>query len=125
MTLYELLESAHLDAMGLLDETEQKAFEDGFRGASPGVQAQIRAEQSRWARTSARMIDEEPPASLKPRVLARVAEAIEDEAAPVAGAIGRGGVILPIQNASRVSPLWRAAAIGFATAAVISLATVL
>jgi hypothetical protein len=125
MTLYELLESAHLDAMGLLDENEQKAFEDAFRAASPGVQSQIRAEQGRWARTAARLIDEEPPSSLKPRVLARVAEAIEDETAPIAGLIGREGLVLPVRNASRVSPLWRAAAIGFATAALVSLVTVL
>lgn len=142
MNLRELLETAHLDALGLLDEQEQRDFEAAFNGATPGVRAQIRAEQARWARTAARFSEEEPPASLREKVLDRVGAAIEEASTPVAGTIAASGLavsretqkstsqrfassVLSIGVASRVSPLWRAASIGFATAAMVCLGVLL
>lgn len=122
MKLHELLESAHLDALGLLDEQEQRAFEDAFVTASPAVQRQVRAEQARWATTSLDASNAEPPPSLKARVMAKVEEAMR------AGRVGsRSGTdsVLRLSSPRRVSPLWRGAAIGFAAAAALSLFTTL
>jgi hypothetical protein len=49
----ELFEMASLDALGLLDEQERRAFEEGFAAAAPSVKAQLRAAQSRVAEIDA------------------------------------------------------------------------
>ncbi|QYU70067.1 hypothetical protein J4558_08100 [Leptolyngbya sp. 15MV] len=51
MPFHDLLEMAVLDTLGLLDEQEQAAFEMAFRSAPPAVQAQVRREQTRFAKT--------------------------------------------------------------------------
>lgn len=110
MTLQQLLENAHLDALGLLDESEQEAFDRAYRAAPPAIREQIRAEQARWAEHAGMLPEVAPPAGLRDRVLAAVAaaagEQVEDE--PVL-------VLEPVQ---RVSKWWRVGAIGLATAAV-------
>ena len=113
MNLQQLIELAVLDAMGLLDESEQGQFESAFRSASPPVQAQVRREQTRLSVIEALLPDVEPPAGLRAAVVDAVRRQIEIEglvrAEGVAGAI-------PLIPSRRVSPLWRAGALGLAAA---------
>lgn len=123
MTNRELLELASLDAMGLLDDQERRAFEEAFRQASPAMQAQVRREQERLADLEADLPAVEPPQGLRERVLAAVRDAMQSVPGRrrVAGVVGR---VAPAEwSVSRnVSPLWRAACIGFATATVVLMA---
>jgi len=123
MTSRDLLEMASLDAMGLLDDEERREFEQAFRQSSPAMQAQVRREQNRLTDLEASLPQVEPPASLRERVLARVRDAMEAMAGSrAAGVVGR---VAPAEwrLTRNVSPLWRAACIGFATATVVLLAT--
>ena len=113
MTIQELLENAQLDALGLLDEQERDAFEAAFAAAPPALQDQIRREQTRWCRPDDLLPNVKPRAELKARVLAAVSEAAGH---PVAAALEP--LTLPIAG-RRVSAIWRAAAIGMATAALV------
>ncbi len=118
LTTQELLEMASLDALGLLEPEERKAFERAFRDAAPEVRAEIRREQSRLTSQHELLPDVEPPAGLRGRVLAAVSEAIGVvRGREVVGSIAPGAWALR----RNVSPLWRAAAIGFATATIVLL----
>lgn len=114
MTTHELLELASLDALGLLDDDEREAFERAFLAAPPALQAQIRREQARIARADALLPQVEAPPSLRARVLAAVRDAIQ--AVQSRRAADRPLTILPSRG---VNPLWRAAAIGCAAAAIV------
>jgi hypothetical protein len=81
MTVRELLENAHLDALGLLDDDERAAFERAFRSAPASVRAQIRDEQSRWARMESCLPRTEPGEDLRERVLAAIRSEIDLESA--------------------------------------------
>lgn len=96
----ELLELALVDALGLLDEVESARFERGFLAAPPGVQAEIRALQDRVAADRLLLSDDQPPASLRLRTLARVAAAIETQA----GAIAPIAVIGPSRAQRATAP---------------------
>jgi len=115
MTTRELLELASLDAMGLLDEQERVAFERAFRAAAPAVRRQVRREQERLTGDVSTLPEIDPPADLRERVLDSVRVAI---AAARQDVVGR---IVPEEFSLRanVSPLWRAACIGFATATLV------
>lgn len=113
MTIQELLENAQLDALGLLDEQERDAFEAAFASAPPALQDQIRREQARWCRPDELLPNVKPRAELKARVMAAVAEAA---GTPVAADLEP--VTYPMAS-RRVSAIWRAAAIGMGTAAVV------
>lgn len=116
-----LFEMASLDALGLLDAEERVAFEEAFRAAPPALQAQLRREQHRLTSVDDLLPDVEPAAGLRDRVLAAVRDAI----AAVSGVAEREVIakIVPAHWSvrSRVSPIWRAACIGFATATVVLL----
>jgi hypothetical protein len=114
MTLKELFENAHLDALGLLDGAEQEAFERAFSEASPEVKAQIRAEQARWAAEQVLLPDVQPSPDLKDRVMAAVAAAavraeVESNSDPAP---------LPFHPTLRVSRWWRVSAVAAAAAVV-------
>jgi hypothetical protein len=117
----ELFEMASLDALGLLDEQERRAFEEGFAAAAPSVKAQLRAAQSRVAEIDAFLPRVSPRAGLRDRVLAAVQAAIDaaipsrNPVAKVHGA-GREAPLLPSRG---VSAIWRAVAIGCAAAVVV------
>lgn len=115
MKTHELIESALLDAFGLLDDEEREAFERAFAAASPAVQAQVRREQTRFASMDMLLPDAALPADLKARVLERVRRAIAAEAAPAQGTHAP----LPFVRSRRVSPVWRAGALACAAAAVV------
>lgn len=126
MNTQQLIEMAVLDALALLDDEEREDFERSFRSASPDVQAHVRREQTRLCNIESILPDVEPPAGLRAAVLAAVRDeiALERDHA-VAGRIGRGAAAVQLLPARRVSPLWRAAAVGLATASVVFGATTL
>jgi hypothetical protein len=109
MTLQELLEHAHLDALGQLDEREQAAFEAAYTVAPLSVQAQIRREQARFATMEHLLPQVDPPAELRERVLSAVNAAMIAQNA---------GSDLGLRPARRVHRAWRAASIGLVTAMV-------
>jgi len=114
MSLQELIELSILDVMGLLDEREQSAFEAAFRTASPAVQAQVRREQTRLSRIEALLPDVTPPSGLRAAVL----EAVRSHIATADKSDER--LLIPAILKSRgVTPLWRAAAMGLAAAAIV------
>jgi len=122
MNTKELLELASLDALGLLDEDERVEFEKAFRQAPASIREQIRREQARLACDESLLPQVQLPATLRDKVLRRVREAIE-AVRPSPAATGVLATIHshPASWSSRVSPLWRAACIGFATATVVLL----
>lgn len=122
MTTKEILELATLDALGLLEDDERREFERAFRQATPSVQRQVRDEQMRLTGDAGLLPDVEPASNLRDRVIARVRDAMQAVAdrtssVDVLGRIGPSIWSLRFN----VSPLWRAACIGFATATVVLL----
>lgn len=125
MTIQDLLESAQLDALGLLDEQDRDAFERAFQAAPEALQKQIRREQERLCRMDALLPEVDLPDTLWPKVKAAVLQAQAAAIAEVDGTViphtaaERNVRPLPMSRASAVHRLWRAAAIAFATAAVV------
>lgn len=130
MTVQELLENAQLDALGLLDEREREDFERAFWAAPPGLQTQIRREQARLCRVETLLPDATPREELRQLVLSSIrsaqltgapdaAPSHEDQTVAAHDASPRYARTLPMARARGVSRLWRAGAIGFATAAVV------
>ncbi|MGD9692549.1 MAG: hypothetical protein AB7G17_11060 [Phycisphaerales bacterium] len=120
MSTRDLFELAALDVLGLLDDEERRDFENAFRAATPAVQAQVRREQLRVADLDEWLPRVDAPAGLKTRVLSEVRAAIaavraghardhvSNRLSPLAAALQRN-----------VSPLWRAATVGFAASLVL------
>jgi hypothetical protein len=131
MTSRQLLEYASLDALGLLDDEERRAFDEAFAASPPAVQAQVRREQQRFASTAEDLLpDVAPPPGLRFRVLSAVREAIAGVGAGLNGNTSASPALHAADNdASLVAQrsrswwnsaaLWRAACIGFATASVV------
>jgi hypothetical protein len=119
MNTRELIELAQLDALCLLDEGEREAFERAFAAAPPAVRRQIRAEQARLAQIDMLLPLDEPPATLREKVLARIRAAMAEAAGARVTPHDPASGDLPIRPSRRVSPIWRAAALGFATAAML------
>ena len=117
-----LFEMATLDALGLLDAEERRAFEDAFQSASPALKEELRREQRRLTNLENVLPDVAPPASLRDRVLVAVRDAMSAMAPSRAGDVIAkiGSPEWSIRRA--VSPVWRAACIGFATATVVLIA---
>jgi hypothetical protein len=113
----ELIELSLLDIMGLLDEDERGAFERAFTRTSPEVQAHIRREQTRLAHIDFLLPEVEAPAGLRSAVLEAVRRAMSETVAEEVP--GQLAFMPAMQTSRRVSPLWRAGAVGFATAAVV------
>jgi len=120
MTTHELIELAVLDALALLEEDEQADFDRAFAAAAPSVQAHIRREQTRFSNLDALLPDVDPPADLRAKVIQAVRAAMAEAAAQTG--VGHtihtaGRDTEPMIPSRRVSPLWRASSLGFATAA--------
>ncbi|MCC5785499.1 MAG: hypothetical protein JJU33_02220 [Phycisphaerales bacterium] len=115
MTTQELIESAVLDTMGLLDEKEQAAFDRAFDAAPPQVQAHVRREQTRFADIDAILPDVEPPAELRSAVIEAVREAMAD--ALVTG--GPEADSLTLRPSKGVSSAWRLGAVAAVAIAVV------
>lgn len=103
MTLQQLLEHAHLDALGLLDPADQAGFEKAFAGAPPALKAVIREEQARWAESF--LPDAEPSPELREKVLAAVSAAMLEAGRFSDHEVGE------LHGARRVPSWWRAAAV--------------
>lgn len=126
MNTQELFELAILDAFGMLDPQESEAFERAFAAAPPAVQAQVRREQVRMTRMDELLPKVDPPPGLRALVLDRVRqEALREETAQQESELvdrrqHAGRAFVPsLMPSRRVSPLWRAAALGLATACVL------
>ena len=117
MNTQELIELAVLDAMGLLDEQEREAFDAAFAGAPPAIQAQVRREQTRLSLSQDILPDVEPPAGLRAMVVDAVRRAMETPGERRHRHVRAG--LVALMPARQVSPLWRAASVGFAAAAVV------
>lgn len=122
MTSRELFELAHLDALGLLDETDRVSYDRAFRNAPAALRMQLRTEQERVAISPPLLPNEEPSSELRERVLETVSLAmLESESFDVSG--GRGafaGANGPTTNGrERVSWAWRAGAIGLLSCVVL------
>lgn len=125
MTHKDLLELALLDSLSMLDDDERSAFEEAFHAAPPHIQAQVRREQARFARSESLLPDVSPPASLRARVVdaVRRAMALDPAEAPEHSLrlndpddISR----LPaLAHRRKVAALWRAVALGSVAAAVV------
>jgi len=132
MTTRELIELAQLDALGLLDDQEREAFDRAFAAAPASIQAQLRREQTRLARTDWVPIDGEPPAELRDAVLTdvaaaalkdRVLTAVRREMGVSAHRHEGGRLHPPIHQVRSVSRVWRVGALASAAAAVALAAT--
>ncbi len=89
----EIFELAQLEVIGALEPTESARLERMFRDASPTLQREVVEFQAALATEGALLPSVNPEGSLRLRVLASVAEAVEahdDQLAPIAS-IGRGG----------------------------------
>ena len=135
----ELLELATADAMGVLEDVDSARFEKAFAAASPSMQAEIRALQDRLCSDPAFLSDGQPPASLRLKTLARVAEAVEENgAAPIATigparartqqrqAVDRDALVREILERTALERrptqhIWRAAALFLFAALVVAL----
>lgn len=113
----ELIELSLLDAMGLLDEEERTGFERAFSRTSPEIQAHIRREQTRLAYIDFLLPAVEPAAGLRSAVLEAVRRAMSEGAEAEVEA--EAAFMPALRPSRRVSPLWRAGAVGLATAAVV------
>ncbi|KAA0215038.1 MAG: hypothetical protein DYG94_03695 [Leptolyngbya sp. PLA3] len=119
MSTRDLIELAALDALGMLEPKDQAEFERAFREAPASVRAQLRAEQARIADLF--QVDAEPSPDLRDRVVAAVSAAVEAEVLGGSRAVVHhpGRVVPKVSRIRRVSPLWRAAAIGLSVAVVV------
>ncbi len=116
MTIRELLEHAHMDALGLLDEQDRAAFDAAFRAAPPALREQVRAEQGRMARMESTLPRVTPDASLRDRVVMAVEHAITEQT--LNGAMSGDAGVGDFRSNRRLSA-WRSGAIAMACAAVI------
>jgi hypothetical protein len=108
MKLQQLLENAHLDALGMLDADEQSQFNKAFASAPPAVRAQIRGEQARVADLGDLLPDVTPSPELRDRVLAAISAEMLAQSAGTADASD----VYDLRSPSRVSRRWRTAAVG-------------
>ncbi|HEX8877209.1 MAG TPA: hypothetical protein VF777_10700 [Phycisphaerales bacterium] len=123
MKTHELFEAAQLDAMGLLDGQEQAEFEAALMAASPALRAQIRDEQSRYAKPERLPAGIEPAPDLRARVLA----AVKADIASVLGSKARVSMphaagrtvpsTVPVRRAT--TNVWRGLTLACLTASVV------
>lgn len=121
MNLRELLENAHLDALGLLDPEDRPRFISALAAAPASVKAHIRDEQARLATHNGLMPDVQPSPLLRERIVSEVAARMLeaqlgqtlDQNLDDAPTTGRGD-LYHLRKASRVSWLWRAGSVGLA-----------
>lgn len=116
---HEILELARLDALGMLDHDERVVFERAFQDASPALRDQIHREQNRLTDISDLLPDVDPPQDLRARVIGAVRDAMSAVTGRNAGDVLARIEPLASNMRRNVSPLWRAACIGFATATVV------
>jgi hypothetical protein len=122
----ELLKLAALDVFGLLDEYEAELYNRSFHDAPASVQDEVASLQAEIAADPVFQSEERPIASLRERVLERVARAVEVEAAKLApiATIGRGRRPaqpdpVHVRSLRRSAMIWRAVSFSLAACVVI------
>lgn len=110
----DLYDLAAADTLGLLDDEERAEFESAYRSAPPNVQADLRRLQLRTTSMERLLPNVEPSPSLRSRVLEAVRRAMDESVAEPLAKIGP--LAMPSRRAIAV---WRAAAIGLATSALV------
>lgn len=114
MNVKQLLEHAHLDALGMLEPQEQADFGRALAAAPARIRDLVRREQARAADIGAILPDMVPPADLRARVLAAIAAEISvGEAAAMADGADRVASpgLFELRSPSGVSRRWRTAAV--------------
>ena len=76
MNVQQLLEHAHLDALGMLEPQEQVEFQRALADAPPSVREMVRREQARACDINAILPDVTPSPELRARVLAAISAEI-------------------------------------------------
>ncbi len=131
----ELLDSAVLYAMGLLDDEDALAYSEALDAADPEVRRMVIEEQARFAVVEELLPDLEPPLPLRARVVGAVMSEVakSQPARPVPAPAGTapdegtlsgavrhsaGRRAPTIARPRRVHPAWRAGAIGLCVAVV-------
>lgn len=122
----ELLRLAALDALGLLDQFEAEQYTRSFHHATAAVQDEILILQASIVSDESFLSSDQPDPSLRERVLARVAEAIEEEAmrlAPIASIGRRRSAAAGEADRAQAhsTSRWRAAAFALAACLVVAL----
>lgn len=116
MTSEELLESAALDAFGLLEEYEAALYTRSFHNAPAAIQDRIVHLQAQLVSDESLLPSEEPTPALREKVLSAVTSAIEQETAqlePLATIGSRRGMAPDVVGRISMSvsgQFWRAAA---------------
>lgn len=118
----ELLQLAALEAFGLLDEFESAEYTRWFDDAPATVQDEIVEFQASLVTDGVFLSADEPSPELRQRVIEVVAEAIENDSAPLARiGRGRGAGVAGRVGISRSGQFWRAAAFAMAAALIVCL----
>lgn len=120
MIWQEMIEAAHFDALGLLDDQERERFDAAFMKLPADLKAQLRAEQDRAVGFEiGDVLDNdaiEPPTNLKELVLS----AVRTAAGKSHTVEHKAGRTLPMTKKSRaVSPMWRASSLGLVAACLV------
>ncbi|MEQ8317702.1 MAG: hypothetical protein RIE77_02580 [Phycisphaerales bacterium] len=118
MNTIDLIELAVLDALGMLDDAESKAFDAAFKAAPPATQERVLSEQARLANLQGLLPDVEPAADMRDRVVTAVREAMLADAIAKASEAEDVDGPLSIRRSRGVSRVWRISAIASAAAAV-------
>ncbi|MEL7472224.1 MAG: hypothetical protein AAGK04_02820 [Planctomycetota bacterium] len=115
MTPQQLFEMAQLDALALLDENERVRFEAALANAPTALHDQVEAERARFVDLREFLPDVSPPPELRGKVVQAVLVAAEADAVH-AVRHDADRHVRPLRFGTRVSAIWRGAAIGFAAA---------
>jgi hypothetical protein len=112
MNVQQLLEHAHLDALGMLEPQEQVEFQRALAEAPPPVREMVRREQTRACDIGAILPDMTASPELRARVLAAISAEIALAASSASSAVSApGSDLYEFRSTPVVSRRWRTAAV--------------
>ncbi len=111
MNVQQLLEHAHLDALGMLESQEQVDFRLALAEAPARIREMVRREQARACDINAILPDVAPTADLRARVLAAIAAEISVNAAAAQADEADDAGLYELRSPTGVSRRWRTAAV--------------
>jgi hypothetical protein len=113
MNLQQLLEQAHLDALGMLDPEDRGEFNKAFATAPAAVREAVREEQSSMVMVAQGFLpDVDPTNALRERVIADISARMLAAEAGELLEEGSNPQEFEFRSSNRVSRMWRAGAIG-------------
>ena len=119
MNTLDLIELAVLDALGMLEDEEARAFSVAFDAAPPATRERVLAEQARLANLEGLLPDVTADAGLRDRVVSAVRNAMLADAVAKASEVEiEDDGVLSIRRSRGVSRVWRIGAIASMAAAV-------